>query len=95
MRHRDRKHLLMIFGFVIGASMSLATCNKILNDTAPIVQETYKETKDYVKFRETCRELCGGGEEFVIIGEPFPGKVDTETFCICTLGGPRVAAKWK
>ncbi len=84
----------MTFGFVFGMSLSLAVCNKLLEDTAPIRAQVYDQSKDFQKFARLCERLCEP-DPAIVAGEPFPGRVGPETYCACASDPPRIAARWR
>ena len=84
----------MTFGFVFGMSLSLVMCNRFLEETEPIRAEVYEQSKDFQKFAKLCEKLCEP-DPSLVAGEPFPGRVGPETYCVCVGDSPRVAAKWR
>ena len=89
----EKKTFWMTLGFIFGSTIALAKCSQIYRETSPILPNAYSQTSEWGKFNSLCKNLCSP-DETVIIGEPIPGRVDEDTYCICAGDSPRVAATW-
>lgn len=87
------KTKVVVSGFIVGVFISLSTCYSIYKETEPQTS-VYMPTKEWRQFERTCSELCLPYAS-IIIGEPIPGKVSEDTYCVCSSKPPRLAAKWR
>jgi hypothetical protein len=49
--------------------------------------------QQYEEFETLCRRLCSPYPSH-IIGRPMPGRLSSDTKCLCASNPPRIAAKW-
>ncbi len=90
----SKKSFWMTLGFTFGSAITLAKCSQLYNETSPIYTGAYDPTEEWQSFNELCERECEPNDA-VIIGEPIPGRVDEDTYCVCTGKRPRVAASWR
>lgn len=50
--------------------------------------------KEYEAFETLCKDLCKPYPSH-IIGRPLPGRLSTDSKCLCASNPPRIAAKWR
>ncbi len=78
--------LIVVFE-VISCASAFNSC-----DAPPPPPDPFE--KEYEEFETLCMKLCSPYPSH-IVGRPMPGRLSTDSKCMCASNPPRIAAKWK
>ena len=91
MRHEIR--VLRILSIVIVIFEMIACAGAFMScDVPPSPPNPLDE--EYEEFEELCVRLCSPYPSH-IIGRPIPGRLSSNSKCLCASNPPRIAAKWR
>ena len=89
---KEIKTLRILLAFVVIFEMISCASAFSSCDSPPPAPNPFEE--EYEEFNTLCVKLCSPYPGH-IVGRPLPGRLSTDSKCMCASNPPRVAAKWK
>ena len=77
---------LVVLFEVLSCAGAFVSCEPAAENPDPLDVE-------YDKFEKLCVRLCSPYPSH-IIGRPIPGRLSSDTKCLCASNPPRIVAKW-